>query len=48
MYLITLHGFPAAIQWAGMPFVIKLFAPIIECSPIVTPFNTVTFMPNHT
>ena len=46
--LIIVHGFPAAMQFAGISLVTMLFIPIIVFSPIVTPFITITPYPNHT
>ena len=45
--LITLHGLPAAITFAGMSLVTTLPAPITLPSPIVTPPHTVTFPAIH-
>ena len=40
-FFITLHGFPAATQSAGMFFVTTLPAPIILLDPIVTPLRMI-------
>jgi len=44
----SLHGFPAAIQSAGISFVTTLPAPIMERAPIVTPLSIILFAPIHT
>lgn len=46
--LITLQGFPAAIQSAGISFVTTLPAPMIERAPIVTPLRIILSAPIHT
>ena len=48
MFFIILHGLPAAITFEGIFFVTILPAPIIEFSPIVTPFKTFTPSPSQT
>ena len=44
MFLITLQGFPAAKQPAGISFVTTLPAPMMLFGPIVTPGKIVTFV----
>ena len=48
MCLITLQGFPAAIQSAGMDFVTTLPLPIIVRSPMETPYNIIHRVPIKT
>ena len=48
MVLITLAGFPAAMQLAGIGLVTTLAAAITELSPIITPLSTITRLPSQT
>ena len=45
---MTRHGFPTAIESAGISFTTTLPAPITEFWPIVTPGSIVELPPIHT
>ena len=45
---MTLHGFPAAMQSAGISFVTIDPEPITDLAPIVTPFNIIQRVPIRT
>ena len=45
---MTLHGLPAATVLAGMSLTTTLPAPMTQLSPMVTPGQTTTPVPNHT
>ena len=45
---IIMLGIPAFIVLAGISRVTIEFIPTTELSPIVTPFNTLTYLPSHT